>query len=183
MNFEACLSLPRDPREAGLIADNLEALAGALRDWPAEAWQRVLSDETQGDANGLFERLVARTAPAAVDKHGRSQALTSAEACADVLRVMEPNPPDAEVGRLIKSAVADHGEIGELLAGCAATPRTAATITCRSCGVSIGAIVQCSSEWPVRSASKPPPRNALCHKRSRCSLRMSMPMGTGCRSQ
>jgi hypothetical protein len=37
---------------------------------------------------------------------------------ADVLRVMESNPPDAEVGRHVKSAVADHGEIGELLAGC-----------------------------------------------------------------
>jgi hypothetical protein len=37
---------------------------------------------------------------------------------ADVLRVMESNPPDAEVGRQVKSAVADHGDIGELLAGC-----------------------------------------------------------------
>jgi hypothetical protein len=94
MNFEACLSLPRDPREAGLIADNLEALARALRDWSDEAWQRVLTDETASDANGLFERMVVRTAPAATDKHGRARALASAEAVADVLRVMWP---DAQV--------------------------------------------------------------------------------------
>ena len=90
MNFEACLSLPRDPREAGLIADQLEALARALRDWPADAWRRVLSDAVPGESGGLFERLVARTAPVALDPRQRARALESAEAVASVLRVLWP---------------------------------------------------------------------------------------------
>jgi hypothetical protein len=35
-----------------------------------------------------------------------------------VLRVLEPDPPDAEAGRQVKHAVARHGPIPELLAGC-----------------------------------------------------------------
>ena len=89
MNFEACLSLPHDPREAGLIADNLDALARALREWPAEAWERLLTDE-KPQGQGLFERLAARTAPAALDKGQKAAATRSAEAVADVLRVLWP---------------------------------------------------------------------------------------------
>ena len=90
MNFEACLALPRDPREAELIADNLEALARALREWPDDAWRRLLAEDKPTEAGGLFERLVARTAPAALDKHQRARALESAAAVADVLRVLWP---------------------------------------------------------------------------------------------
>jgi|SRR5579864_37084 len=89
MNFEACLSLPRDPHEARLIADNLDALARALRDWPAEAWQRLL-DSGAPTGDGLFERLAQRAAPAAADKRTRSEAARSAEAVAGVLRVLWP---------------------------------------------------------------------------------------------
>ena len=98
MNFEACLLLPRDPREAGLIADNLEALASALREWPVDAWQQLLSNGGEAskpgapsrEGEGLFERLLVRTAPAAIDTHHRGRALESAEAVASVLRVLWP---------------------------------------------------------------------------------------------
>jgi hypothetical protein len=86
--YEACLSLPRNPYEAGLIAENLEALARALRDWPAEAWRTVASSSP--DSPGLFDRLVSRTAPAALDAGHKTQALESAEAVAGVLRVLWP---------------------------------------------------------------------------------------------
>jgi hypothetical protein len=85
--FEACLALPKNPNEAKLIADNLDALANALRDWPHEAWQKVSTTEPQG---GLFERLVAGTAEAALNPTHRTKAMQSAEAVADVLRVMWP---------------------------------------------------------------------------------------------
>ena len=94
MNFEACLSLPRDPREAALIADNLEALARALREWPVEAWAKLAGDEQAELAanEGLFERLAARTAQDAQDPTQRQRALTSVEAAAAVLRVLWPEP-------------------------------------------------------------------------------------------
>lgn len=89
--FEACLSLPRDPREAHLLADSLEALARALREWPAEAWRNVGTQPGSASAS-LFERLVARTAPAAREPRNRARALQSAEAVAAVLRVLWPEP-------------------------------------------------------------------------------------------
>jgi hypothetical protein len=95
MNFAASLSLPRDPREAAAIADNLESLARALRDWPDDAWRKLAANTT--DPDGLFERLAVRTAPAAIDPLRRQQARQSAEAVASVLRVMWPEerPPFA----------------------------------------------------------------------------------------
>jgi hypothetical protein len=90
MNFEACLSLPRDPREAALIADSLEALARALGEWPDEAWRRLLAEDKPTEAGGLFERLVARTAPAALNKTHKARALESAQEVAGVLRVLWP---------------------------------------------------------------------------------------------
>ena len=89
MNFEACLSLPRDRREAALIADNLEALARALRDWPDEAWLKLGEKASAGDAS-LFERLAARTAETGLDAPQRAHAKASALAAADVLRVLWP---------------------------------------------------------------------------------------------
>jgi hypothetical protein len=89
--FEACLQLPRDPREARLLADALDALARALHDWPADAW-RTVADQPAPPEAGLFERLVARTAPAALDARQRPRALASAAAVADVLRVLWPTP-------------------------------------------------------------------------------------------
>jgi hypothetical protein len=86
--FEASLTLPKDRREAQLLADNMSALAKALRDWPVEAWQKV--DPQASGAAGLFERLVASTQPAALDAKKRTQAMASAEAVADVLRVLWP---------------------------------------------------------------------------------------------
>jgi hypothetical protein len=93
--FEPCLSLPRNQHEAKLIAENLEALARALREWPAEAWRTVPSApaaEASDDAasSDLFKRLVARTAPIALDLRQRTGALQSAEAVAGVLRVLWP---------------------------------------------------------------------------------------------
>jgi hypothetical protein len=94
MNFEACLSLPRDPREAALIADNLEALARALREWPVEAWSKLAGDEQPETPQnqGLFDRLAVRTAVAAQDPAQREWALASAEAAGAVLRVLWPEP-------------------------------------------------------------------------------------------
>src|SRR5207302_7386329 len=93
VSFEACLSLPHNPHEAGLIADALEALARALRDWPADAWRKLASDSTatsEGSSVGLFERLAARTAPAALKPTQRETAVESAEVVASVLRVLWP---------------------------------------------------------------------------------------------
>jgi hypothetical protein len=97
MNFEACLSLPRDPREAALIADNLDALARALRSWPADAWGK-LGAGTQDSSTpvGLFERLALRTAEAGLDAPQRKRALESAEAAAGVLRVLWPETASGE---------------------------------------------------------------------------------------
>jgi hypothetical protein len=89
--FEACLTLPRDRREATLIADNLDALARALREWPISAWRTVVDAPSEA-RGGLFERLLARTAPLALEPQQRARALRSAEAVADVLRVLWPTP-------------------------------------------------------------------------------------------
>jgi hypothetical protein len=85
--FEACLTLAQNPNEAQLLAESLEALARALREWPLEAWHKVGLSPT---GKGLFERLVARTQAAALDSRQRVIALESAEAVADVLRVLWP---------------------------------------------------------------------------------------------
>ncbi|MBV8717433.1 MAG: hypothetical protein JOZ65_20410 [Chloroflexi bacterium] len=91
MNFEACLSLPRDPREAALIADNLVSLARALHDWPVDAWQQMATKAADGSKpTGLFERLAHGTAQAALDPRQRAFAEASAEAVAAVLRVLWP---------------------------------------------------------------------------------------------
>jgi hypothetical protein len=91
MNFEACLSLPHNPREAALIADNLEALARALRDWPTEAWQQLATKAADGSKpNGLFERLAQKTASEGLDGRQQAVALASAQAAAAVLRVLWP---------------------------------------------------------------------------------------------
>ena len=94
MNLEACLRLPRDPREAALIADSLDALARALRDWPDEAWLK-LSEQESSEQDGLFQRLAMRTAEAQLDARQRTHATRSAEAVASVLRVLWPEatPP------------------------------------------------------------------------------------------
>lgn len=108
MNFEACLSLPRDPREAALIADNLEALARALRDWPVQAWQQLATSDKTADGSkptGLFERLAQNTASAAMDSPQRAVAAQSAEAVAAVLRVMWPETAaTSQEDRLLASA-------------------------------------------------------------------------------
>lgn len=50
----------------------------------------------------------------------RHRALTEEliDTLADMLRVVEANPSDAELGRQGKSTVAQHGDLAELLAGC-----------------------------------------------------------------
>lgn len=85
--FEACLTLAKDRHEAQLLAESLEALARALNEWPREAWQEV---DLHPTGPGLFERLVARTQPAALDDRQRAVALSSAETVAGVLRVLWP---------------------------------------------------------------------------------------------
>jgi hypothetical protein len=52
--FEACLALPQDRHEAQLLAASLEALARALDEWPAEAWQKV---DPNPSGTGLFVEL------------------------------------------------------------------------------------------------------------------------------
>ena len=90
--FTACLSLPQSPPEAGLLAENLEALARALRDWSDEEWERVstANAETVGDES-MFARLVKRTAPFAIEPRARRRVLESAEEVAGVLRVLWPD--------------------------------------------------------------------------------------------
>jgi hypothetical protein len=89
--FTACLSLPQSPREAGLLAENLEALARALREWTDDQWERAAAAnaETVGDES-VFTRLVKRTAPFAAEPRQRRGALESAEDVAGVLRVLWP---------------------------------------------------------------------------------------------
>ena len=50
----------------------------------------------------------------------RHRALTEEliDTLAEVLRVIEASPSDAELGRQVKSTVARHGDLAELLAGC-----------------------------------------------------------------
>lgn len=110
MLFTACLAQPENPREAKLVAEALEALASALRDWPAEAWERVAAAGSAaaqasaatassgpgtapawgGPREGLFERLVAHAAPVAREPRTRRDAIASAEAVAAVLRCLWP---------------------------------------------------------------------------------------------
>jgi len=57
----------------------------------ADTWQKVGTAgaaEPEGSSAGLFERLVARAAPAALDSRQRAHAVQSAEAAAGVLRVL-----------------------------------------------------------------------------------------------
>ena len=89
--FEACLSLPQNPREARLVAHVLERVARALREWPRDAWQK-LAAERPAHSGGLFERLLARVAPLALVPGEREAALASAEATAAVLRCLWPEP-------------------------------------------------------------------------------------------
>jgi hypothetical protein len=100
--FEACLTLPQNPREARLVADVLERVTRALDEWPREAWQKLAAEPT-ANGDGLFERLIARVAPLAVVKGKREAALASAEATAAVLRCLWPEGPAA-------TAVADEPE-------------------------------------------------------------------------
>ena len=89
--FEACLTLPQNPREARLVAESLEAVARALREWPADAWAKVPdADAEGGDDDGLFGRLVKHVAPLAVRPRACGEAIQSAEAAADVLRCLWP---------------------------------------------------------------------------------------------
>ncbi|MBV9323973.1 MAG: hypothetical protein JO352_09330 [Chloroflexi bacterium] len=88
--FEPVLSLPQNPREAKLIADNLDALARALHDWSEADWQRVAVEHESAEESGMFGRLIKRTAPVAGDPAQRRRAQASAEAAASVLRVLWP---------------------------------------------------------------------------------------------
>lgn len=88
--YEACLSLPENRREAALIAEQLEALSRALRDWPTDAWTQVAAQPAPPTGASLFERLVNKTAPVAIDPRGRTRALASAESVAAVLRILWP---------------------------------------------------------------------------------------------
>jgi hypothetical protein len=90
--FEACLTLPQNPREARLVADVLERVALALNEWPREAWQK-LAAERAPSRDGLFERLIARVAPLALVKGEREAAQASAEATVAVLRCLWPDSP------------------------------------------------------------------------------------------
>jgi len=88
--FDSCIALAQSPSEARAVADALEAVARALREWDAEAWKKV-QDRDETDNAGLFERLTLKVAPAAYDRKSRGHALRSAEASAAVLRVLWPD--------------------------------------------------------------------------------------------
>jgi hypothetical protein len=89
--FEACLTLPQNPSEARLVADSLEALARALREWPVDTWLKIVRSESKrGEQDGLFERLLEHIAPMAIRQRERGRAIQSAEAAADVLRCLWP---------------------------------------------------------------------------------------------
>jgi hypothetical protein len=104
--FAACLSLAQNPAEARLVAENLESLARALRDWPAEAWERVASDPNP-PRDGLFQRLGSKAAPMAKQSRQRTVAIASAEETAAVLRVLWPQAGTVSVEREVpREAVA-----------------------------------------------------------------------------
>ncbi len=93
--FSAVLSLPRSPHEAKAVADALDALVRALREWPAAAWKQVraTAPNTLGaiePGTGLSERLIPLAAPLALDARRREEAIRSAESVAAVLRVLWP---------------------------------------------------------------------------------------------
>jgi hypothetical protein len=80
--------------------------------------------QARDDLAEMFSKRIARFHAQAQQEldliRARHRALTEylINTLADMLRVMEPNPPDAEAGGQVKLALAQHGEIAELLAGC-----------------------------------------------------------------
>lgn len=99
--FSALLSLPRDRSEARLVADALDGVARALREWPVDAWQQLRQRSADGGQTteplverataGLLQRLLAHVAPLSGDARRKSQALRSAEVTASVLSVLWPD--------------------------------------------------------------------------------------------
>jgi acyl-coenzyme A synthetase/AMP-(fatty) acid ligase len=73
------------------------------------------------------------------------------------LRVLEPDPPDAEAGRQAKPAVAPHGPIPALLAGC-------------------GSIAAYNGDNPVRQHAASATKSQVSHLRVVCSRQFP---GTG----
>ena len=103
--FNSCLSVPKTPYEARLVADALESLARALREWPADAWCQLGAAAARASGpESLFERLVARARPLALDPRQREEAIHSAEAVAAVLRVLWP---EARGGRGVEPVPAE----------------------------------------------------------------------------
>jgi hypothetical protein len=93
--FNSFIALAQSPSEAVVVAEALEAVARALREWDAEAWKKV-QDQEVTENPGLFERLTVQVAPVATDRKSRAGALRSAEASAAVLRVLWPETTEPE---------------------------------------------------------------------------------------
>ena len=121
--FSALLSLPKDRMEARLVADALDGVARALREWPTDAWKQVrqTTDPSSSPAPlaetataGLLERLVGYVAPVTGDTRAKKEALRSAEASAAVLRSLWPSsrtltvalPPTEPAGRNLATSAA-----------------------------------------------------------------------------
>jgi hypothetical protein len=107
--FGAVVSLPRAPSEARLVAEALEALARALRDWPLETWQQIeqrpVTPEAAPPLSRLLDRLVVQAAPLAVHAHGRDEAIRSAEVTAAVLRALWPAQSQPPALALFRAAL------------------------------------------------------------------------------
>jgi hypothetical protein len=99
--YEACLRLPNNPDEARLLADQLDALAQAMRNWSSDERNTF---EAASSTEGLLERLVAHSASAARDPRSRRLAIQSAEASAAVLRVMWPDTQSPQRERALELA-------------------------------------------------------------------------------
>jgi hypothetical protein len=107
--FGTVVSLPRTPSEARLVAEALEALARAMRDWPLETWVDLEAEPPDPvpapPMNQLFDRLVVQAAPLAIHTRSREEATRSAEVTAAVLRSLWPEVPEPRTLTLTGAAL------------------------------------------------------------------------------
>jgi hypothetical protein len=91
--FDATLTLAQNRREAQALAETLESVARALREWDVPAWEAA-AERAVTEESSHFERLIQQVATKELDARGRTQAVRSAEAVTGVLRVLWPSAAD-----------------------------------------------------------------------------------------
>jgi len=183
--------LPAKVRHFAAEAQSLDA--AELKDVnPPKRYTLLLSliSQTQvhsrDDLSEMFCKRMARIQTRAqetlarIRKQHRQTTEALIDAFADVLGVLDRDPTDAEVGPLIRRAVAQHGDVPELLAGCEAIAAYNGDNSYRSCGVSIAAIGGRSSVWRARSASPVAPMTRPSWTPSECYWPMKIGLATCC---